>query len=420
LTSVPWAPAQAGAKEAEPTKYSPETRRVVSIGDLHGDYDQAQLILTRLGLMGKEGEWTGGDTILVQTGDVTDRGDASGPIFKTLFRLQDEAPKAGGEVILLIGNHELMMTRGQVQDRFADYLDWCTYVMEEETCEDSYKAQEEQSDLGFTLTPEDELQYKCKDVKKEGQVLIADEPKTCHRRAWRITTAKDSTGEMGSEFRRRVLDGRIKMLHEEPSAGLLFVHGGLTPETLDYMDRNAKDLTDQYSVVEAINRRVQDLFRPDGDLSKSNPLVSEEDPSGPAWTRVADDQQGWAMQWHRRKKAENKANGGNGSKQEEAAPSPKERCESIMQVLARTGATTMVIGHNRQLDGIARTKCGGHVVLTDTTISSGFPQRGNLMALEVTEPHDGNKQEDWVVYPALDQPDRRCVPLSSLVGQEEA
>jgi len=85
-----------------------DVRSVYSVGDLHGDYKSTVKILTSLGLMGKDGGWTGGTAILVQTGDITDRGDESGDIFRALFRLQDEAPQQGGRVILLIGNHELM------------------------------------------------------------------------------------------------------------------------------------------------------------------------------------------------------------------------------------------------------------------------------------------------------------------------
>lgn len=35
------------------------------------------------------GHWIGGNSILVQTGDIIDRGNASGPIFRSLLRLQD-------------------------------------------------------------------------------------------------------------------------------------------------------------------------------------------------------------------------------------------------------------------------------------------------------------------------------------------
>ena len=90
------------------TSLEAEARHVYSVGDLHGDYKSTVKILSSLGLMGSSGEWTGGNAILVQTGDITDRGDESGEIFRTLFRLQDEAPTQGGRVILLLGNHELM------------------------------------------------------------------------------------------------------------------------------------------------------------------------------------------------------------------------------------------------------------------------------------------------------------------------
>lgn len=37
----------------------------------------------------RRGHWIGGNSILVQTGDIIDRGNASGPIFRSLLRLQD-------------------------------------------------------------------------------------------------------------------------------------------------------------------------------------------------------------------------------------------------------------------------------------------------------------------------------------------
>jgi len=42
-------------------------------------------------------------------------------IYETLFRLQDEAPRSGGEVILLLGNHELMNMDGNF--RYASHAE---------------------------------------------------------------------------------------------------------------------------------------------------------------------------------------------------------------------------------------------------------------------------------------------------------
>ena len=43
-------------------------RRIISIGDLHGDFGQTSGILRRLGLTDEEGAWTGGRDVLIQTG----------------------------------------------------------------------------------------------------------------------------------------------------------------------------------------------------------------------------------------------------------------------------------------------------------------------------------------------------------------
>lgn len=87
-------------------------RRVLSIGDLHGDFAQTSGILRSLGLMNEAGGWSGGRDVLIQTGDIADRGHQEFDVYRALFRLQDEAPASGGEVIMLLGNHELMNLQG--------------------------------------------------------------------------------------------------------------------------------------------------------------------------------------------------------------------------------------------------------------------------------------------------------------------
>jgi len=102
------APAQTGCQLAPIAVQVAPTGRVVAIGDLHGDLDAARDALRAAGVLGADGHWSGGTTTLVQTGDVLDRGDGESKILALLDQLAGEAPKAGGQVVLLLGNHELM------------------------------------------------------------------------------------------------------------------------------------------------------------------------------------------------------------------------------------------------------------------------------------------------------------------------
>ena len=47
----------------------------------------------------------GGDTMLVQLGDILDRGDSEAECWELLQRLKEEAPASGGGVVCLIGIH---------------------------------------------------------------------------------------------------------------------------------------------------------------------------------------------------------------------------------------------------------------------------------------------------------------------------
>jgi len=85
--------------------------RVFSVADLHGDYERFKMILERLDLATfaeDQARWTGGTSILVSTGDSVDRGEHGRAIYLAFQELARQAPGHGGEVLNLIGNHELM------------------------------------------------------------------------------------------------------------------------------------------------------------------------------------------------------------------------------------------------------------------------------------------------------------------------
>jgi Calcineurin-like phosphoesterase len=95
-----------------PPHDTPAEARLVAIGDLHADLPQALAVLRMAGLVDDAGRWSGGRDTLVQTGDTTDRGPDSGPVIELLRRLQAEAHAVGGQVVPLLGNHEVMNVAG--------------------------------------------------------------------------------------------------------------------------------------------------------------------------------------------------------------------------------------------------------------------------------------------------------------------
>jgi hypothetical protein len=101
--------------------------RLVAIGDLHGDLEAARAALRLGGAIDSADHWIGGDLVVVQTGDILDRGDDEEAIIRLLQRLREEAEEAGGAVHVLNGNHELMNAyrdyRYVTPGGFADFAD---------------------------------------------------------------------------------------------------------------------------------------------------------------------------------------------------------------------------------------------------------------------------------------------------------
>lgn len=161
--------------------------RIVAIGDLHGDLSAARAALRLAGAIDSADAWIGGDMVVVQTGDVLDRGDEEEAILDLLSRLAREAAEAGGAVFALNGNHELMNS----------YLDY-RYVTE-----------------GGWADFEDAV-----DPEPLDSLLAAMEP---HQRA-RVAAFRP-----GGEFALRLAEQNTFVI----VGNTLFTHGGVLPEHVD-------------------------------------------------------------------------------------------------------------------------------------------------------------------------------------------
>src|SRR6185295_6539441 len=105
----------------------PAAERVVAIGDVHGDLDVTKKALRLAGAIDDHDAWIGGKLVVVQTGDEIDREDGDRAIVDFVERLKGDAKRAGGELIALLGNHEVMNTeldfRYVTAQGFASFAD---------------------------------------------------------------------------------------------------------------------------------------------------------------------------------------------------------------------------------------------------------------------------------------------------------
>src|SRR5438132_693778 len=125
LFFVLFGPALAGQDKA-PTEAA-AANSVVAIGDVHGDFDDFVTILQKAGLIDEQHHWTGGKTTFVQVGDLLDRGPKPRDVMDLMISLEKEAPKTGGRVVSLLGNHEMMNIMGDLRyvtaENYAAYAD---------------------------------------------------------------------------------------------------------------------------------------------------------------------------------------------------------------------------------------------------------------------------------------------------------
>jgi hypothetical protein len=107
------------------TPASAADRRIVAVADAHGAGAAFISVLQRAGLINARRHWSGGHAVLVQTGDIMDRGPDVRMLLDFLVTLEREASAAGGRVERLLGNHEFMAMTGHTRDATPEiYASW--------------------------------------------------------------------------------------------------------------------------------------------------------------------------------------------------------------------------------------------------------------------------------------------------------
>lgn len=90
-------------------------RRIV-VGDVHGEFERLKEILTHAKLIDQEENWAGERSVLIQTGDVIDRGPDS-----WVCRAFAENPGASPRV-WRSGRSTLRQSRGYAHAKFVKHL----------------------------------------------------------------------------------------------------------------------------------------------------------------------------------------------------------------------------------------------------------------------------------------------------------
>ena len=309
----------------------PAPQRIVAIGDLHGDFDAWRAIAAAAGIADSSGKWTGGNATLVQMGDVVDRGPDSLKIIHDLMKLQKEAPKRGGQVIVVLGNHEAMMMTDDMRyvhpGEFAAFADRDSKERRDRT----YEANKTAVEAAYRAKAPDMSAEAIKDAWLKTMPL----GKLEYIRAWR------PDGELG-----KWALGNPAVVKLGDS---LFVHGGISSA---YANQSIEDINRQ--VVVALKAR------------DSTPTAIINNPHGPLWYRglvTRDD-----------------------GDQATVAPIPPGAgfAPTIMQevdlVLLNYGIKRIVVGHTPTRQGIVE-GLGGKLWRTDSAISRAYG--GALTYLEI-------------------------------------
>ncbi|KDP45747.1 hypothetical protein JCGZ_17354 [Jatropha curcas] len=288
-----------------PTFVSAPGRRIVAVGDLHGDLDQARQALEIAGVLSSDGEdlWIGGETVLVQLGDILDRGVDEIAILSLLHSLDIQAKAQGGAVFQVNGNHETMNVEGDFRyvdsGAFGECTDFLAYL-------DDHKYDWENAFVGWISVAKSR-----KDDQKLSQTYWGP---------WNLVKRQKGViarsillrpgGLLACELARHPVVLRVN--------DWIFCHGGLLPHHVAYG-------------IERINREVSHWMKgqSESDASPNIPFIATRGYDSVVWNRLYSRDMSDLEDYN-----------------------SKQILSILDETLQAVGAKAMVVGHTPQTSGV--------------------------------------------------------------------
>jgi hypothetical protein len=212
--------------------FAQSDRRVVAVGDVHGAYEQFVSILTHAKLIDASQRWTGGTATLVQTGDYTDRGAKVRQVLDLLIALEERARAGGGEVVTLLGNHEVLNMIGDLRYVTPEIASAFADAQSESRRENAWK---EYDRLGAGRSP-------ARSALPSAPRLKREEWMAAHPPGWlEYREALGPRGRYGQWLRSKSIATTLD--------GTIFMHAGISPDhgaTVDAVNKRARQEISRY------------------------------------------------------------------------------------------------------------------------------------------------------------------------------
>jgi len=354
-----------------PAKNPPAPREsIVAIADVHNDLDDFVAILRHIGLIDQQNHWTGGKTIFVQVGDLLDRGPKPREVMNLTMALEKESAQAGGRVVALLGNHELMNIMGDLRyvtpANYASFADGNSEKRQKAAYDEYVKWRNSHASLLAELPQPMEL--------TEAEWMARHPAGFVEQRE-----AFSPKGEYGQWLRGHSAVAQID--------GIIFLHGGIHPDLaktkIDAMNNRIRE---EIKAFDDSKQYLQNekLLLPFFNLQEINNVLQAEviaelksrvPPSnerqakiqeflkhgdwfsvrvdGPLWFRGYD-------QWN-----------------------DEEGTAKATKLLEDYKAAHIVVGHTVQKSGRIRPRFGNKIFLIDTGMLSSYYPGGRPSALEI-------------------------------------